>query len=329
MIKYESIYYALINDERKLIMSQIQEVSIQNISPYIRYVNHLCCPTQELHVNRILYDYEFIFCLDGKATMHYDGNTYLITRGDIFYIKPHLYNQLIIEKDNFFYAHCVHFDWVLIDDQFNFTVEETYMNLKKLKESPLFVKKLTERPLFGVSDFYIPTLIKRLDYDIISPLFKELFHTFQQDNLSSRLKERAIFMNIIAHILQSLLTDQGVNRNHYHQTTISNAIRYMQQHYMEDVTTTSLSITAGLSPKYFGNLFKRTTGKAVHEYLLDIRILNAKLFLHESELNINKISEKVGIPDVFYFTKLFKKHEGITPSVYRRMLKTIIKKEDI
>ena len=127
-------------------------------------------------------------------------------------------------------------------------------------------------------------------------------------------------MQIISELLGTQLTGEGVVRNHYRQKTISDAIRYMQAHFSEPITTPLLAAKTGLSPKYFGVLFKEMTGMAVHDYLLDIRIREAKRLLLSSPASLAEISQMVGIDDVFYFTKLFKRHEGITPGKYRRML---------
>lgn len=301
-------------------MREEQEIAIQKIAPYIRYVNDISFESEYKLRERVLYDHEFIFGLSGEARMQYGGEEYHLGRSDLFYLKPNIKNELFIEEGKKFRAHCVHFDWVLVDEQFGFTAEQYYMRSNFSQEEREYVERLKKRPAYEVPDFCVPTLMTGIEYDIMAPMFKKLYHCFCQSDISSRLKERALFMQIVAELLSQQLTEHGVQKGHYHQKTMSHAINYMKEHYMEELNTPLLAKQFGLSPKYFGVLFKSMTGMAVYEYLLNIRMQNAKHLLIHSQKPLNQISEEIGIRDVFYFTKLFKHHEGITPGKYRRML---------
>jgi two-component system response regulator YesN len=64
-------------------------------------------------------------------------------------------------------------------------------------------------------------------------------------------------------------------------------------------------------------MFKRETGKNFVDYLNDIRIEKAKELLKDISLKTYEVAEKVGIPDAHYFSRLFKKYVGITPTEFR------------
>jgi AraC-like DNA-binding protein len=308
---------------RSELMKNEQELAIQKISPYIRYVNNIHFRSGDIVQERIIYDHEFIFGLSGEARMRYGDEEYKIGASDLFYLKPNIKNKMYIEQGKAFHAHCIHFDWAFVDEQFNFTVEQYYLKRNLTPEERNYTEKLKQRPSYEVSDFCLPSLISGLDYDIIAPLFKGIYHCFCQSDVSARLKERSIFIQIIAEILSQLLTEHGVQKGPYHQKTISQAIHYMKSNYKSAVTTPVLASQFGLSSKYFGILFKSMTGMTVQEYLLDIRIQIAKGLLIHTQKPLEEIAEEIGIGDVFYFTKLFKRHEGITPGKYRRMLANV------
>ncbi|PHV71687.1 hypothetical protein CS063_03750 [Sporanaerobium hydrogeniformans] len=297
----------------------IQEIDIHKISPYIRFINHFHCKGGEKLPQRIIYDYELIYCLQGKASIHYDNQDYSLEKGDLFYLKPHIPNSLFVSPHDQFEAHCVHFDWTLLDEQFNFTVEETYLNPQFALDNPQLYHQLVQRPSYQVSDFYMPILLKGLDEQFIAPYFKELYYTSKQQGVSRRIKERALFLEIISYIMQYRLTDHGVIKQHRHQSTISAAIDYMYTHYSEELTTYQLAQVIHLSPKYFGSLFLKITGKTVQTYLCEIRIEQAKKQLIETPYSIEQIALSVGFKDVFYFTKCFTKKEGISPGKYRNI----------
>ncbi|HBM81303.1 MAG TPA: AraC family transcriptional regulator, partial [Clostridiaceae bacterium] len=72
-----------------------------------------------------------------------------------------------------------------------------------------------------------------------------------------------------------------------------------------------------ISPSYLGSMFKNITGKSVISYLIDIRINKSKQFLRDG-LSVSEASQKVGFHDIFYFSRIFKKRQGITPSEFTK-----------
>lgn len=68
---------------------------------------------------------------------------------------------------------------------------------------------------------------------------------------------------------------------------------------------------------YLSDLFRKETGKTITEYVTDRRISRAADMLLMTQQSVRMIGEQVGIQDVHYFSRLFKKHMGVTPSQYR------------
>ena len=72
-----------------------------------------------------------------------------------------------------------------------------------------------------------------------------------------------------------------------------------------------------LSPSYFSRVFRQETGETFSGYLNRLRIERSKELLRHKELRLTDIAQKVGFEDQSYFTKVFKKLEGVTPLRYR------------
>ena len=72
-----------------------------------------------------------------------------------------------------------------------------------------------------------------------------------------------------------------------------------------------------VNPSYLSTLFKKETGYTLTEYVNKKRIENAILLLNTTAMQIQEIAQYCGIPDVNYFTKIFKKQIGKTPKEYR------------
>lgn len=71
-------------------------------------------------------------------------------------------------------------------------------------------------------------------------------------------------------------------------------------------------------PSYLSSLFKQDTGTTLTDFINTQRIQRAANLLSSTEQNISVVAEQVGILDVNYFTKMFKKSMGSTPTQYRR-----------
>ena len=73
-----------------------------------------------------------------------------------------------------------------------------------------------------------------------------------------------------------------------------------------------------LSQSYFSKLFAKEMGETFTAYVTKLKLRHAKQMLQETDATISKIAEELSFSDDGYFIRVFKKHEGITPSVYRR-----------
>ena len=97
------------------------------------------------------------------------------------------------------------------------------------------------------------------------------------------------------------------------------AKRYIEEHYMENITLEDLGAYLGFNPSYFSTLFKKETGTSFVEYLVKVRMEKTKELLRETDLTIQDICFMVGYNDVRYFRKLFTRTTGLSPKEYRRI----------
>ncbi len=105
----------------------------------------------------------------------------------------------------------------------------------------------------------------------------------------------------------------GLNR---HQ--LARVIDFVHANFTQDIPLTALAAVAGLSPYHFARLFKQSTGRAPHQYLVQVRVEHAKgLLLHSGE-SITSIAVQVGFCDQSHFATHFKRTYGVTPRAFRR-----------
>ncbi len=97
-------------------------------------------------------------------------------------------------------------------------------------------------------------------------------------------------------------------------------VDYLNQNYAQPVTLGQVAAEVYASPSYISRLFKKELGVNFVDYLNEIRIARAKDLLGSAEYKAYEVADLVGIPNPHYFSKLFKRYVGMTPSEYRELL---------
>ena len=123
----------------------------------------------------------------------------------------------------------------------------------------------------------------------------------------------------IAHVLEAIVLQISDNLTETVTSSLSNIIvTYLNNHYQERITLKDISQITYFSAAYCESEFKRQMGTSIIQYLLDIRIEEAKRLLSESSMSCSRIANAVGFEDANYFSRIFKKKTGYSPIGYRR-----------
>ena len=107
------------------------------------------------------------------------------------------------------------------------------------------------------------------------------------------------------------------NRENQAGTLTKKAKKYIDENYAQPITLEDISREINVSPQYFSKLFKEETGKNFIDYLTGIRMEVAKELLSQGDLSIKEIGYRIGYNDPNYFSRIFKKTVGVTPTEYR------------
>lgn len=104
-------------------------------------------------------------------------------------------------------------------------------------------------------------------------------------------------------------------------STLKPAIEYIYQNKSENISAEKMAKICHISQSYFSRLFAKEIGDSFSNYLSRLKIQWAKNILEETDMSVNQISEEIGFNEPGYFIKIFKKYEGVTPSIYRKYYK--------
>lgn len=157
----------------------------------------------------------------------------------------------------------------------------------------------------------------RIQYRI--GLFNEIITAMEQayiiDNVTyacqllNHLLASVCFINQFRHMVS-----KNVNEN----KIISNAIYYMNESLHKKVKLEDIAERLNISPMYLSIYFKKHTGISPITYLNNIKMNHACKLMETTNMKINDISKIVGIDDPYYFSRLFSKIMGVSPSYYKK-----------
>lgn len=129
-----------------------------------------------------------------------------------------------------------------------------------------------------------------------------------------QLKE--IFQQFIAEAAEYIAEKRGGKS----EGNIERIKKYIDGHYRENIYLKGIAADFDMNPVYLGQLFRKTYGVYFNEYLLTLRIEEAKRLLRQTKKRMYEIAELVGFQNADYFATQFEKLENMTPTDYRNMM---------
>lgn len=150
-------------------------------------------------------------------------------------------------------------------------------------------------------------------------------HPIYLDSLSSKFAvqiEKCSSLNHAAELFRSMQFDycdavRKLSLKNY-SSAIRRAVEYIRINLNQDLSLDSISGSLNLNSYELSRQFKKETGKNITEYINNRRINEAIYILENENISITDVAFTVGFNDVNYFTKVFKKLKGVTPSEYRK-----------
>ena len=124
---------------------------------------------------------------------------------------------------------------------------------------------------------------------------------------------RHIFIMINRYIKEGRKTGSDI------QNEIERATHYFNENYNKPLNIDEYAESRYMSTCWFIRSFKQILKVTPMQYILSLRMVNAKNLLETTEYNISEIAESVGYDNALYFSRLFHKHTGVSPSEYRKM----------
>jgi AraC-like DNA-binding protein len=126
------------------------------------------------------------------------------------------------------------------------------------------------------------------------------------------------------HVILSELLSQVTTTYDIHSGVITKAIRYIEDHFVEDISVKEVADSVYFSEYYFSRLFRTYTNMSPFSYIVKLRIILAEHLLVNGTDSVENVGTKCGFNSVQHFIRSFRKHMGCTPYQYRKRNQEII-----
>lgn len=130
---------------------------------------------------------------------------------------------------------------------------------------------------------------------------------FYLEEASARLDQ------LLSHIARAICQPENIPSTE----RIQKSLDYLNRHYAETLPLELLAGMEYLSVSRYAALFRQMTGLSPQQYLIDLRLRNARELLRATNLSIGEVARSVGYEDALYFSRLFHRHTGQTPREFR------------
>ncbi|WP_442603400.1 response regulator transcription factor [Paenibacillus sp. KN14-4R] len=182
-----------------------------------------------------------------------------------------------------------------------------------------FVASFDRHSLLGVVSMNEGTTIHRFEEEIREHLGRYLKVPYEL--LTSHLLEEFEVIPVeVRKFQQGGTSSASYLRMGKNEDTIDIAVQYIKNNFRENLSLEKVASVVYLNPIYFSQLFKQKTGIGYKDYVIQLRLEQAKRLLANPNLKITDVAGQIGYQDIRHFTQVFRKKYQITPSQFRNML---------
>lgn len=248
-------------------------------------------PRLPTHRPRGRLDYQLLYVASGKAHFYFHGQEEIVTAGNMVLYRPK-------EEQRYYYYGIDHTEvyWV------HFTGNN--------------VKNILRKYGFPEREHVIHTGTS-LDYKRI------YLQMIQELKLTKPHYEEVLvhYLELLFVMISRLPEKKPKSKSSFLMDEMDRAVAYFHANYNHSVSIEEYARKHGMSVSWFIRNFKDYTGSTPTQYLLSLRISNAQSLLESTSYNVTEISEIVGYDNPLYFSRLFKKQCGVSPTEFRKQQK--------
>jgi YesN/AraC family two-component response regulator len=249
--------------------------------------------------------HELVIVLNGNGQHITAGKSYTISRGDVFVIKPfvqHTYKN----------THDLEIENIL------FIPEKLHIPQADIRSiSGYFALFDTEPMLRKKHDFKSRLTLTHDQLAIVTQVIIKLHNELKNQNDGFRFMTTTYFMQLIGYL--SRCYSHSRQKHSQKLLQISSMIDFIETNYHNNVTLDKIAAKGNMSGRTADRIFKEALKMSPIEYLLKVRINNARTLLEKQQCTISEAAFQSGFNDSNYFTKQFRKLTAMSPREYKKL----------
>lgn len=231
-------------------------------------------------------EFILLYCIDGEGTIELDGRLYILKSNTFFIIPKNIPHRYYSSTKNPWTIYWLHFSGT---------------NSRRVYERSLIEGQHQVHP--------IPFEENRIhQFDQIYASLERSFSTREMEIMNFRLLE------FVTSLIYYKERDPAV----YSQDAISNSIAFMKDNLNKKLSVNEFADQQRISLSHYVRTFKHKTGISPNAYFNQLKIQYSCQYLYFTDKSIKEICSKLGIDDQYYFSRLFSKLIGMSPSEYRK-----------
>ena len=252
-----------------------------------------------LHYNK---DYMLIYFLRGTGNIKVEGHRYDIAEGDIIILNPAELFHCTVSDQAYHERIVLYFNESLLDN-FPYYTDALFQ--------PFNSRKSGVGNLISVESVQKNRLDKQLE---------ELLLLARTSDHTSAILSVCKVVELLAQIAQITASVEESFHDTLHENPLINEIlRFLNQHFREDITISTVADAFGINKSYLSHLFKEQAGMSLWNYVILRRIQACNELIRKNH-SIEDASYQAGFQNYSNFFRLYKKHTGITPLQFKKQL---------
>lgn len=269
-----------------------------NTMPFICEADYSITLGNMIHADRTAPFHVAIYLLKGSMEIIEDGIPYQILPDQLFFLKNnvHHWGEKSFEPGSaWYYAH--------------FYCEEPMQQMVELPRGIYYDTKVCLDRTANEKYITVPKLTDCSQRKQIKRDFEKMMDAHVHGNIpQASVRLWQIFLECARSAQDDSVGSEYVRK----------VQDFIKAHYIDGFQSQEIEEVCGLSYKYAGTLFKEATGQTIKEYQCALRLRKAEQLLKETNKPVAEIAQLTGFSDVFYFSKVFRRKRGCSPSEYRR-----------
>ncbi len=251
-------------------------------------------PTNHFHST-----FEVYYLMSGTREFFIKDRTFVVKEGDVIIISPNILHRTTNTE-------------LPKHERFIVNIHESCMGSCDQSNRGIFQPLFEQEYMILRCSLQERILIEALSNNII----QEIQDKMQGFEMYAQTLVQQLLIICCRHIKQNRI--QSLEFPSPMHERISEVVRYINNHYMNDLSLNLLADKFYVSPYYLSRFFKEATGFTFIEYLNSVRIKEAKKLLEQSTMKVNFIYKKVGFRSITHFGRVFKSVTGYAPLHYRK-----------